>query len=247
MNEPLVSQLGRVRGASRAEAVYARLREDIFEFRLLPGDRFTESEVAERLGVSRTPVREALLRLQSEGMVQVYFRNGWEVVPLDFRRFADLYEFRRLIEHNSVRALCAAGPSRADRSVLDRLGEIWEAATGVREQDGRRVAALDEAFHLELARAAGNQEMALALEQITNRVRLIRRLDFQFSERVALTYAEHARLLQVLRARRVEQALALMAEHIDDSHDEVSKITIQRLQEARAAHPGQALGRPGRL
>jgi len=69
---------------SLADTVYQRVKHDIAEFRLVPGDRFTETEVAQRLGVSRTPVRQALFRLQREGFVQVQFRAGWMVQPFDF-------------------------------------------------------------------------------------------------------------------------------------------------------------------
>lgn len=76
------------RAGKLTDTVYASLRDDIYAFRLLPGDRFAENDVAERLQVSRTPVREALMRLQSEGLVRGHFRNGWEVVPIDLARFA---------------------------------------------------------------------------------------------------------------------------------------------------------------
>ena len=66
---------------NRADAAYARIKGDISEFRLLPGDRFSESEVAAQLGVSRTPVREALYRLEREGFVTVSERSGWTVRP----------------------------------------------------------------------------------------------------------------------------------------------------------------------
>ena len=83
MNDPKV-QLNVVRGGSRketpenlAERIYGRLKEEIFNFHLLPGDRFSENEVAERMAASRTPVREALYRLQREGYVDVLYRSGW--------------------------------------------------------------------------------------------------------------------------------------------------------------------------
>ncbi|MGF6852747.1 DNA-binding GntR family transcriptional regulator [Paraburkholderia sp. CI3] len=79
---------------SRADHVYVSVREDIFDMRLLPGDRVTEGSIAERFGVSRTPAREALQRLQSDGLMRGYVRGGWEVVPVDFKRFEDLYEMR---------------------------------------------------------------------------------------------------------------------------------------------------------
>lgn len=62
--------------ASRADQAYLALKQDIFNFRLLPGDNFTESEVAERVTVSRTPAREALFRLERDGYLQVHFRSG---------------------------------------------------------------------------------------------------------------------------------------------------------------------------
>src|SRR5471030_927252 len=65
------------RSASRAEHVYFSLRDDIFEMRLLPGDRLTEGGIAERFNVSRTPAREALQRLQTDGLMQGYVRGGW--------------------------------------------------------------------------------------------------------------------------------------------------------------------------
>ena len=74
----------RLRPQNLADSVYEQLKSELFEFRLLPGDRFTEAEVADRAGASRTPVRQALYRLQREGFLDVNFRNGWEVRPLDF-------------------------------------------------------------------------------------------------------------------------------------------------------------------
>jgi hypothetical protein len=71
-----------------ATLVYERLKQDIFDFRMLPGDRFTESEISERTQASRTPVREALYRLEHDGYVEVMFRSGWRVKPFDFRQHA---------------------------------------------------------------------------------------------------------------------------------------------------------------
>ncbi len=96
----------RVAPPSLADAIYRQLKEDIFEFRLLPGDRFSEGDVAERMAASRTPVRQALYRLQREGQVQVHFRSGWQVSPLDFERFEELYDLRTVLELEAVRRLC---------------------------------------------------------------------------------------------------------------------------------------------
>ena len=83
---------------SRADDVYQQLKRDVSDFKLVPGDRFTETEISERLGVSRTPVRQALFKLQQEGFVEVMFRSGWRVLPFDFDRFEELYDLRMVMD-----------------------------------------------------------------------------------------------------------------------------------------------------
>ena len=73
-----------------AETVYLALKNDIFDFRLMPGDRFSEGDIAKRLAVSRTPVREALSWLAYEGYVEVWCRSGWQVRAFDFGYFEEL-------------------------------------------------------------------------------------------------------------------------------------------------------------
>lgn len=89
-----------------AERIYLQLKADIFEFRLLPGDRFSESDVAQRMAASRTPVRQALFRLEREGYVEVLFRSGWQVRPFDFAYFEELYDLRIVLEQEAVKRLC---------------------------------------------------------------------------------------------------------------------------------------------
>ena len=108
---------------SRADDVYAQLKRDVAEFKLVSGDRFTENELCERLGVSRTPVRQALFRLQQEGYVEVLFRSGWRVLPFDFDQFEQLYDLRMVLETTAVQRLCADG-ERVDRALLDQLTAI---------------------------------------------------------------------------------------------------------------------------
>ena len=83
---------------SLADTAYGTLKRDILDFRLAPGDRFTETEIADRLRVSRTPVREALFRLEREGYLEVRQRNGWLVKPLDFDTLDHFYELRSVLE-----------------------------------------------------------------------------------------------------------------------------------------------------
>jgi len=110
---------------TRADEVYAQLKRDVAEFNLVPGDRFTENEISERLGVSRTPVRQALFRLQQEGFVEVLFRSGWRVLPFDFDQFEQFYDLRMVLETTAAHRLCEASERRIDRTLLDALAAIW--------------------------------------------------------------------------------------------------------------------------
>jgi DNA-binding GntR family transcriptional regulator len=226
---------GAPREGSRAEAVYLQVKRDIEEFRLVPGDRFTENEVCERLGVSRTPVRQALFRLQQEGRVEVLFRSGWRVLPLDFEQFEQLYDLRLLLETAAVRRLCA-DDARVDRTQLDALAAIWLVPLAQRSRDAGQVAQWDEAFHCALVSAAGNVEMARVHREVTERIRIIRRLDFTQQPRIDLTYEEHAKILRAVRGKRAEQAALMLAAHIGTSQAEVRKITLHQVYMARQSH-----------
>lgn len=213
----------------RAEQVYSRIKRDIFNFVLLPGDRFTENEMAERCGVSRTPVRDALYRLEREGYLQVAFRSGWSVRPFDFKRFDQLYELRSVLELAAVEHICEAA-TPVDLSALDA---VWSVPSSERLSDWQRVGELDEAFHQGLVIATGNVEMARVHQDVTEKIRVIRRLDFTKEWRVDTTYEEHREILRLLGHRRATQATINLKSHIEESRAEVHKITLHMLHEAR--------------
>ncbi|MGZ9709562.1 GntR family transcriptional regulator [Glaciimonas sp. GNP009] len=230
-----------VKSVSLPEYVYAKLREDVFEMRLLPGDQITETDIAAHFKVSRTPVREALQRLQGDGLVQGYVRGGWEVVPINLKRFEDLYEFRKLIEVHAVGRLCAglaeglADGGAVNGALIDNLKAIWCVPVSERLTDGGQVAAMDEVFHQTLVRASGNLEMASAFDRLTDRIRIVRRLDFVYGDCVQSTYDEHAAILAQISAYAGGEAIRLITEHIEGSHAEVNQITLHSLHSARAA------------
>ena len=208
-----------------AGSVYEKLKSDIFDFRLLPGTRFSENEIARRARVSRTPVREALFRLEREGYLEVHAKSGWSVRALDFEALDHLYDLRVLLECEAVKKLCAGSP----RATLAGLEDIWLVAPRQRLADGGRVARLDEEFHSRLVAAAGNPELARAHASITERIRIVRRLDFTHPERVIYTYIEHGQILRAVLARNVAKATRLLRAHIEASKAEVRKISLHRL------------------
>lgn len=215
-----------------AERIYQTLKNDIFDFRLMPGDRFTESEIAERMAVSRTPVRQALFWLEREGYVEVFYRSGWQIKPFDFAWFEELYELRIVLECEAIRRLCQL-PATTCAARLAELCQLWTAQPI--PQPGAITSALDEQFHMTLVAAAGNGEMARIHAELTEKIRIIRRLDFTREDRVAATYREHAAILQTVLQQQTTEAQRLLTGHIAVSKAEVRKITLHMLQQAR--HP----------
>ncbi|WP_428419862.1 GntR family transcriptional regulator [Methylibium sp.] len=214
-----------------AEQAYTQLKTEIHDFRLVPGDRFSEAEIGARLGVSRTPVREALFRLRNEGFLEVESKSGWYVRPIDFDKLEQLYDLRVLLELASVAKLCARAD---DAPELDALKTAWLLPVAERLADGLEVGALDEQFHATLVRAAGNAEIARVHWDVTERIRIIRRLDFTRGDRIDATYTEHAKILRAVMQRKPDQAQLLLKSHIEQSKAEVRKITLAMLQQARA-------------
>jgi DNA-binding GntR family transcriptional regulator len=213
-----------------AEQVYEALKEQIHDFKLVAGDRFSEAELGARLGMSRTPVREALFRLRNEGFLGVESKLGWHVLPIDFGRLEQLYDLRVVLELASIARLCA----RADTPLeLEALKAVWLVPPGERLADPRSVGAHDEQFHAALVRAAGNDEMARVHWDVTERIRIIRRLDFTRANRIEATYVEHAKILRAVMQKKADQAQLLLKTHIEQSKAEVRKITLHTLQAAR--------------
>ncbi len=218
---------------SLSEAVYQAVKADIFGFRLLPGARFSENAVAERARVSRTPVREALYRLEREGFLTVHAKSGWTVRPLDFDKFEHLYDVRVILELAAVRTLCAGDIP----DTLVPLKKAWCVPVRQRIDDWAEVARLDEAFHMTLVTATGNPELARIHADITERIRVVRQLDFTYAQRVAFTYEEHAGILSAILARKAQQAQILLRAHIEQSKLEVRKIGLHKLHLAHFGSP----------
>jgi len=219
-----------VRAVKLADHVYDALKAQMHEFQLVAGDRFSEAELGQRLGVSRTPVREALFRLRDEGFLGVESKLGWYVLPIDFGRLEQLYDLRVVLELASLARLCARADTPAE---LEALKSIWLVPPVERLADPRRVGLHDEQFHAALVRAAGNDEMARVHWDVTERIRIIRHLDFTRASRIEATYVEHAKILRAVMQKKLDQAQLLLKTHIEQSKAEVRKITLHTLHAAR--------------
>ncbi len=216
--------------SSLADDAYLMIKQKIFSFELLPGDLVSEGNLVRLMQVSRTPLRQALQRLQYEGFINAIPKIGWQIAPLDFNKLDELYDFRILIESHAIKILCDKASSH---DPLSELSKIWLCKPADRIQDGEKVGALDENFHHELVKIAGNLEMLKMHQEISERIRIVRRLDFTKQNRLHATYEEHSKILRAIMDRRGAEAKRLLTSHIDQSKIEVRKITLSAMHEVK--------------
>lgn len=203
-----------VRDVSRAarHQIYDWLRAEILEANLLPGKPIVEAQIAERFHASRTPVREALLRLADEELVEVIPQVGSFVSRLRLSRIRDGLFVREAIETEIVRNLASTPASHRELAVLDAV--IDEHRRAISAGSIKRIFAADEAFHrtlLEAAGRAGVWETVARARQLHSRIRAISVPELNGAER---SVAQHRRVLDCIRAGDVEKAVAAMRSHI---------------------------------
>jgi DNA-binding GntR family transcriptional regulator len=216
--------------------LYDRLYDMAVSFELKPGERINEVDLARRLGASRTPLREALNRLASEGFLRFETGRGFFCRDFQPKEILELYQIREALESFAVRAACES----ATEAQLAALDEFLDR-TGPDEQ-GRSSAALvalDEDFHETLMSYTGNAEMLKLLRNINARVRFVRWV--RMEARRNRTQHEHRMILEAIRLRDPEWANRLMAEHIDRRLDEIAAAV--REAHARIFIDGDADGR----
>ena len=213
-----------------SQEVYDALKQGIFDFRLPPGQRYSEASLADMLAVSRTPLRLALHILEHEGYLQnVGGHNCWQVRALDLSYYEDLYFFRSELEALAIRLAAKAGTVPQ----LDDLARLWCADKAGRRLDSDFVAENDEKFHLAIVGLAGSTSMLRTFSEITDRIRIIRRVDFVSERRIDETYDEHCEIVRALSAGDFDEAEALVRSHIEKSREEIRKITVHSMSMKR--------------
>ncbi|HKU80924.1 MAG TPA: GntR family transcriptional regulator, partial [Candidatus Tumulicola sp.] len=149
--------------ASTAERVAGVLRERILDGRMLPGSRIVELEIARELGVSRSPVREAVLRLEAEGLTAIVPYRGALVTPLQRERFAELMDFRLALERFALDRLVERLPDGA----IERLRACASSLrAAISARDPRRAVDEDLAVHRAIVALAGNALLERAYQEL---------------------------------------------------------------------------------
>ncbi|MFD9724164.1 GntR family transcriptional regulator [Streptomyces sp. NPDC059072] len=197
--------------ATAAERVYQHVKQGVLDRRYEGGTLLTEGELAEAVGVSRTPVREALLRLETEGLLKLYPKKGALVLPVSAQEINDVLETRLLIEEFTVRRAVPAPPG-----LLDRLaGLIEEQRRHAAAGDLPAMTAADRAFHAEIVAATGNQILGRLYDQLRDRqLRMGVAVLHAHPERLERTLTEHTEILDALRAGDADTAAAAVRGHI---------------------------------
>jgi DNA-binding GntR family transcriptional regulator len=195
-----------------AERVYAHVKGAVLDRSYEGGTLLTEGDLAGAVGVSRTPVREALLRLEAEGLLKLYPKKGALVLPVSAQEIADVVETRLLVEQHAVAKVVGAVPPALIRRLEELLAEQHgHAATG----DLAAFAAADRCFHAEIVRAGGNRILTRLYDQLRDRqLRMGVATMHAEPSRLAKNLAEHAEILAALREGAARTAADVVGRHV---------------------------------
>jgi DNA-binding GntR family transcriptional regulator len=210
-----------------ADRVYVRVKAMAVTFHFRPGERINEVELARHLGISRTPLREALNRLASEGFLTAVANRGFRARPLEPGPLLDLYEFRGVVECGAVRLAC----ERASDDSVAGLAAFAEQGVADLGDDVHALRQLrfDEEFHERVATLAGNGEILRTVRAINERIRFVRWIGLRKGSQTGLPEG-HAAILRGLQRRDVEEAVALMQAHIAERRNR----TVELIREGYA-------------
>lgn len=197
-----------------AQRAYHAVRNDIIEGRYAPGDRVTESEVAASAKVSRTPVREALHRLEAEGLIRFVPNQGAFVSSFGRREAEETFELRVMLESYAVR-LCARRAGPAQLLALRRLAEE-QLAVSEQRVDGflQRVSDLNSRFHEDLLAAAGSDPLRAALGSLANAPLVFQTFRDYSQEELVRSARHHLEIVTALEAGNADWAASVMRAHI---------------------------------
>jgi GntR family transcriptional regulator, rspAB operon transcriptional repressor len=214
-------RIAQARGRTAANLIYLALRDDIVAMRMKPGEPINEKRLALDHGVSRTPVREALLRLAGEHLVDIFPQSGTFVARIPIVALPEAILIRKALEVMTAReAARNAGPERiaALRQSIERLRTL------TRKGDRPRFHAADDAFHAAIAEAAGHPGVWRLVQQVKVQVDRYRLLTLPVPGRMARVVEEHAAVVEAIATHDEARASDTMASHLDGLSASISDV-----------------------
>jgi DNA-binding GntR family transcriptional regulator len=192
------------------EQVYQLLRTEILSCALQPGQDISEPELAARLRVSKTPVREALATLRADGLVRAFPRRGYQIAPITLRDMNELFQLRGALEATAVEIAC----QRIGEDALAHLGVLADVTYDRAERPSLKpFIRANREFHAAIAHAAGNQRLYQQLVKTMDELERFFYLGACLRDVSAQTRNDHHKIVAALRAREAENARAAILEH----------------------------------
>ncbi len=211
-----------LRPASRVEEAHAVLRRRVLDNVYPPGHQALEADLARELGISRTPMREAMLRLANEGLVEVVPRHGMRVLPLYAADMAEIYTVLTALESAAAEILAQRSPGDAELKPL--VDATREMARALKADDLDAWAAADERFHQQLIELAGNRTLKDAVQRLADRAHRARVFTLRLRPKPVNSTREHTELLERIRAGDVKGAVQVNRAHRERASSELLAI-----------------------
>lgn len=218
---PAEHQHGRTRAGRAATQIHAILRDEIVCMQLKPLETLNEKQLGERFGVSRTPVREALLRLADEGLVEIYPQSGTFVSRIPRRSLYEAILIRKALEATTV-SLAIAAMKDDCLELLDANQRALEEAAN--SGDIPQFHKLDTAFHQLIADIAGYPGIWAVIAQVKVQIDRYRYITLPQTGRLDLVITEHAAIIEGMRSRDDRTAVSAMSQHIGRMTEELQDI-----------------------
>jgi DNA-binding GntR family transcriptional regulator len=210
-----------------ASVVFRELRDEIVSMRRKPGEPIAEKQIAESYGVSRTPVREAVLRLADDGLVEVFPQSGTYVSRIPLNRLPEAIVIRKSLEEGTVR-YAASRASPADISALYASLEFQGRMQTAGDHEAFHQS--DEAFHALLAQISGYPGFWTVIQQVKVQVDRCRRLTLPEPGRMVKVIAEHTAVVEAIAAHDPERAVKSIAAHLDGLRMAVDAVSASHHQ-----------------
>ena len=222
------------RPKSLTELAEDSIRQLIVSGAFALGEQLSEASLAAQLGISKTPVREALLRLRADGLIDIQPQRGTFVFSLTPAQVDDICRFRELIE---VAALGAGMQARRPQLVRELEANVQRMAEAQTAADWRAIPLLDQAFHEVIVEQGGNAYLAQAYELVASKIRALRSRLPEENDRVGHCQENHAAIVRLIRKGDVARAQQALALHIRDTRDSYLQASRQPTAPAPRLQP----------
>lgn len=202
------------------DVVFNTLRQAILKGELEPGERLMEIQLAEKLGVSRTPIREAIRKLELEGLVLMIPRKGAEVARISEKSLRDVLEVRRSLEELAIELACER-MTEEDILELERVQERFREA--IHKGDAMNIAETDEQFHDVIYEGTRNEKLVQMLNNLREQMYRYRLEYIKDEDKRQVLVVEHEHIVAALKSRSLAEAKRAAREHIDNQEITVSR------------------------